>query len=318
MAHGLLPHFQLAKFPLVVVGYIRSSTKQMTILNVIKPTLAASRRWKLHHLDVNNAFLHGDLSEEIYMSSPPGLRRQGEENMKGNLFTAFLIYVDDIFITGNDLETIAALKTFLHSQFHLKDLGDLKHILGIEHSDLLKDPEKYRRLIGWLIYLTVSRPDITYAIHVLSRFMNQPRKTHWEAPLRVVRYLKGAPGQGLFFSSISDLRLRAYCDFDWAGCPVTRRSTTGYFVFLGYSLVSWKSKHQKTVSLSSTEAEYRPMTCTCCELTWLRCLLKDLGMLLHEPTLLFCDNKATLQSILFFMIEQGKLRWTTIISETKS
>jgi hypothetical protein len=124
--------------------------------------------------------------------------------------------------------------------------------------------------------------------------MNQPRKMHWEAALRVVRYLKGAPGQGLFFSSINDLKLRAYCDSDWAGCPVTRRSTTGYFVFLGPSLISWKSKRQKTVSLSSAEAEYRAMTSTCCELTWLRFLLKDLGLSLHEPALLFCDNKAAL------------------------
>jgi hypothetical protein len=343
--------------------------------------LSAARGWKLHQLDVNNAFLHGDLTEEIYMSPPPGLRRQGEENLvcrlhkslyglkqasrqwfekfsdavrsagyvqskadyslfnkkHGTSFTALLIYVDDILITGNDLETIAALKTFLHSQFRLKDLGDLKYFLGIEvstskrgificqrkyaleiiedarllgatpidtpmektlklsdSSDLLKDPGKYRRLIGRLIYLTVSRPDITYAVHVLSRFMNQPRKMHWEAALRVVRYLKGAPGQGLFFSSINDLKLRAYCDSDWAGCPVTRRSTTGYFVFLGPSLISWRSKRQKTVSLSSAEAEYRAMTGTCCELTWLRCLLKDLGLSLREPALLFCDNKAAL------------------------
>ena len=107
-------------------------------------------------------------------------------------------------------------------------------------------------------------------------------------------YLKNAPGQGLFFSSNSDFRLRAYCDSDWAGCPITRRSTTGYCVFLGPSLVSWRSKRQKTVSLSSAEAEYRAMTGACCELTWLRYLLKDLGVLHPEPTLLYCDNKAAL------------------------
>ncbi|XP_024165165.1 uncharacterized mitochondrial protein AtMg00810-like [Rosa chinensis] len=247
----------------------------------------------------------------------------GNNEKHGNSFSALLIYIDDIWITGNDLKTIAALKGFLHSQFRLKDLEDLKYFLGIEvstskrgificqckyaleiiedarllgaapadtpmekslklsdHSDLLKDPGKYRRLIGRLIYLTVSRPDITYAIHVLSRFMSQPRKMHWEAALRVVHYLKGAPGQGMFFSSINDLKLRAYCDSDWAGCPVTRRSTTGYFVFLGPSLISWRSKRQKTG--------------TCCELTWLRYLLRDLDLSLREPALLFCDNKAAL------------------------
>jgi len=134
---------------------------------------------------------------------------------------------------------------------------------GLKLSDkgtLLKEPNRYRRLIGRLIYLTVSRPDITYAVHVLSRFMQQPHKLHMEAALWVVRYLKKAPGQGLIFFSNSDFRLRAYGDSDWAGCPLTRRSTTGYCVFLGSSLISWRSKRQKIVSLSSAEAEYHAMT----------------------------------------------------------
>ncbi|KAL5767159.1 hypothetical protein ACOSQ2_013942 [Xanthoceras sorbifolium] len=333
--------------------------------------LAASSGWSIHQMDVHNAFLHGDLTEEIYMSPPPGLRRQGEDNLvcrlykslyglkqasrqwfakfskaicsagyvqtQGKSFTALLIYVDDILITRNDPVSIAATKKFLHSHFHLKDLGNLKYFLGIEVStskkgifisqrkyaleiikdvgllgaapidtpmerglklsdkgDLLRDSNQYRRLVGRLIYLTVSRPDITYAVHVLSRFMHQPRKFHMEAALRVVRYLKGAPGKGLFFSSNSDFKLRAYCDSDWAGCPLTRRSTTGYCVFLGPSLISWRSKRQKTVSLSSAKAEYRAMTGACCELTWLRYLLKDLGLSHHGPALLYCDNKAAL------------------------
>ena len=175
--------------------------------------------------------------------------------IQGKSFIALLIYVDDILIIGNDPVSIAAIKKFLHSQFHLKDLGDLKYFLGIEvfssnngifisqhkyaleiikaagllsatpidtpmerglklsdQGDLLKDPGHYRRLVGRLIYLIVSRPDITYSIHVLSRFMHQPFKLHMVAALRVVRYLKKAPGQGLFFSSNSDFRLRAYCD----------------------------------------------------------------------------------------------------------
>ena len=123
-----------------------------------------------------------------------------------------------------------------------------------DKGDLLKDPGHYRRLVGRLIYLIISKPDITYSMHVLSRFMHQPCKLHMEAALRVMRYLKNAPGQGLLFSLNSDSRLQAYCDSDWAGCPITRRSTTCYCVFLGPSLVSWRSKRQKTVSLSSTKA----------------------------------------------------------------
>ena len=233
--------------------------------------------------------------------------------------------------------SIDKLKRFLHSQFCLKDLGNLKYFLGIEvssskngmfisqrkyvleiikdagllgatpidtpmkrelklsdRSDMLKDSGRYRRLIGRLIYLTISRLDITYFIHVLSRFMHEPCKLHMEAALHVVRYLKNAPGQGLFFSSNNDFRLKAYCDSDWAGCPITRRSTAGYCVFLGSFLISWRSKRQKTVSLSSAEAEYRAMTGACCELTWLKHLLENLGASLQEPDLLHCDNRAAL------------------------
>lgn len=256
---------------------------------------------------------------------------------EGKSFTAILIYVDDILITGNDPISIAIIKKSLHDHFRVKDLGELKYFLGIEtsssrngifasqrkyaleiikdtgllgaspvdtpmerglklsdNSDLLKDPGQYRRLVGRLIYLTVTRPDIMYSVHILSRFMHQPRNLHMEAALRVVRYLKGAPGQGLFFASKSDLKLRAYCDSDWAGCPMTRRSTTGYCVFLGPSLISWKSKRQKTVSLSSAEAEYRAMAGACCELSWVRYLLRDLGILQQEPAELYCDNRAAL------------------------
>ena len=127
--------------------------------------------------------------------------------------------------------------------------------------------------------------------------MHQPCKLHMEAALRVVCYLKNAPGQGLFFSSNSDFRLRAYCDSNWAGCPITRRSTTGYCVFLGPSLISCRSKRQKTVSLSSAGAEYRAMTSACCELTWLRYLLKEWGVLHQEPALLYCDNKVALHIV---------------------
>ncbi|RVW81531.1 Retrovirus-related Pol polyprotein from transposon RE1 [Vitis vinifera] len=233
--------------------------------------------------------------------------------IQGKSFTALLIYVDDILITGNDSVSIAAIKKFLHSQFRLKDLGDLKYFLGIEVSSskngIFISQRKYALEIikdaGLLGAEPIDTPmerglklsdksDLLKDPGHYRRFMHQPCKLHMEAALRVVRYLKNAPGQGLFFSSNSDFRLRAYCDSDWAGCPITRRSTTGYCVFLGPSLVSWRSKRQKTVSLSSAKAEYRAMTGACCELTWLRYLLRDLGVLHREPSLLYCDNKAAL------------------------
>lgn len=164
----------------------------------------------------------------------------------------------------------------------------------MDDSAPLAHPSAYRRLIGRLIYLTITRPDLCYSVHILSQFMQQPRHGHWTAALRVLRYLKSAPGQGIFLPATSDLQLHAYCDSDWAGCPLTRRSLTGYFIFLGSSPISWKSKKQSTVSRSSAEAEYRAMATTASELLWLRILLRDLTVSLPSSARLYCDNRAAL------------------------
>ncbi|XP_024171933.1 uncharacterized mitochondrial protein AtMg00810-like [Rosa chinensis] len=128
-----------------------------------------------------------------------------------------------------------------------------------DKGELLKDPASYRHLVGRLIYLTITRPDITCSVHILSRFMHEPRLQHMTTALRVVRYLKSSPGQGLLLHANNSLNLKAFCDPDWAGCPITLCSTTGYCVFLGDSLISWRTKRQKTMSVSSAEAEYRAM-----------------------------------------------------------
>ncbi|CAH9102403.1 unnamed protein product [Cuscuta epithymum] len=156
------------------------------------------------------------------------------------------------------------------------------------------DPERYRRLVGKLIYLTLTRPDISYSVHILSQFMQCPKVEHWEAMLRVLRYLKGHPGQGILLRSDSSLTLTGFCDADWASCPVTRRSVTGYFVSLGHSPISWRTKKQATVSRSSAEAEYRSMAALTCELIWLRNLLRCLGVVHSSPIPLYCDNQAAL------------------------
>ncbi|XP_042939361.1 uncharacterized mitochondrial protein AtMg00810-like [Carya illinoinensis] len=122
------------------------------------------------------------------------------------------------------------------------------HKLSHSSMDYLSDVTSYRRLIGRLIYLSITRPDITYAVNVLSQFMDTPTQEHLHTAHRVLRYLKGSIGQGIFYSSKSDTHLKAYSDSDWAACPETRRSVTGFCVFLGDSLISWKSKKQPTVS----------------------------------------------------------------------
>jgi len=163
-----------------------------------------------------------------------------------------------------------------------------------EDGDLLEDASQYRRLVGHLIYLTITRPDLAYAVHILSQFMDKPRQPHLKAAHKVLRYIKHAPGQGILLPSKGPLELRAYCDADWARCKDTRRSTTGYCIFLGHAPISWKTKKQSTVSRSSAEAEYRSMATTCCEIMWLLYILKDLNVKHEQLVKLFCDNKAAI------------------------
>ncbi|WOH00046.1 hypothetical protein DCAR_0519402 [Daucus carota subsp. sativus] len=168
------------------------------------------------------------------------------------------------------------------------------HKLGLANGKLLSDPASYRRLVGRLIYLVVTRPDLAYSVHILSQFMQEPRTEHWEAALRVVRYLKGTPCQGILLRADSELTLQGWCDSDWAACPITRRSLTGWQVFLGNSPISWKTKKQHTVSRSSAEAEYRSMAAITCELKWLKGLLLSLGVHHTKAIKLFCDSQSAL------------------------
>uniref|UniRef100_A0A2N9I7W0 Reverse transcriptase Ty1/copia-type domain-containing protein n=1 Tax=Fagus sylvatica TaxID=28930 RepID=A0A2N9I7W0_FAGSY len=322
--------------------------------------VASVHGWSLTQLDVNNAFLHGELHEEVYMVMPPGFASKGEINQvcklnksfyglkqasrqwfakfsstilqhgfiqsksdyslftrsHGSSFIALLVYVDDILIASNDMESVTKLKKSLDAEFKLKDLGNLKYFLGLEvarsskgmslcqrkyalellsdsgmlgskpmqtpmeqnlklsetDGTLLDDPSVYRRLVGRLLYLTVTRPDLSYSVQKLSQYMAKPTTSHLTAAHRVLRYIKGSPGLGLFFSSSSNLNLKSFSDSDWAGCPDTRRSITG----------------------SSAEAEYRAMAAVVCELMWLIPLLKDFQVTHSQEALLFCDSQAAI------------------------
>ena len=120
---------------------------------------------------------------------------------------------------------------------------DYEDKLNAKDGELLSNPTLYRQLVGSLIYLTVTRPDIAHAVHIVSQFMAAPRTPHFTAVLHILRYVKGTIFHGLHYSFDSPLELHAYSDADWGGDPTTRCSTTGFCFFLGNSLISWRSKN---------------------------------------------------------------------------
>ncbi|RVW46823.1 Retrovirus-related Pol polyprotein from transposon RE2 [Vitis vinifera] len=155
-------------------------------------------------------------------------------------------------------------------------------------------PGRYRRLVGKLNYLTITRPDISFPVSVVSQFLQSPCDSHWDVVIRILRYIKSTPGQGVLYENRGHTQVVGYTDADWAGSPTDRRSTSGYCVFIGGNLISWKSKKQDVVARSSAEAEYRAMALATCELIWLKHLLRELRFGNDEQMKLICDNQAAL------------------------
>ncbi|EOY25977.1 Uncharacterized protein TCM_027349 [Theobroma cacao] len=272
--------------------------------------LVAAQGWYLSQLDINNAFLNGDLDEEVYMSLPPSYQVKGEYpsnvqlvcilhkslyglkqalyflkqasrqwnakftavlieygfkqslsyyflftmNSDNGGFIAPLVYVDDIIIGSSSPQLSHDVKSFLSSHFKLKRPWREHGLLGakpmstpIDYNHKLEkatDEERlanaivYRQLIGKFLYLTFTRPDISYAAQILSQFMDKPGHVHMMGAYRILKYLKGLPGQGILLNSKSNLQLSAYSDNDWVGCPITRSFANCKLVHKGFTTES--------------------------------------------------------------------------------
>ncbi|RVW27268.1 Retrovirus-related Pol polyprotein from transposon TNT 1-94 [Vitis vinifera] len=341
-------------------------------------TVALSFKWEIRQLDVHNAFLNGELEEQVYMSQPPGyfdpqfpnrvcrlkkalyglkqaprawfqrlssaLLQWGFSMSRtdSSMFLHFgkattlivLVYVDDILVTGSSSTQISSLIAKLDSVFALRDLGQLSFFLGIEVSynegsmtlsqtkyisdllhrtelfdtkpantpgavgknlskfdgDPMTDVTHYRSVVGALQYVTLTRPDIAFAVNKACQFMQQPTTAHWLSVKRILRYLRGTMQDGLLFSPSSNLTIEGFTDADWGAHLDDRRSSSGYLVYLGGNLVSWSSTKQKVVSRSSAESEYRGLVFATAEIVWMQALLQELCVPIPAIPLLWYDN----------------------------
>nr|XP_016510923.1 PREDICTED: uncharacterized protein LOC107828175 [Nicotiana tabacum] len=316
----------------------------------LKERLKDTRPDWLPKMDVHNAFLNGDLVEEVYIHIPQGFASHGESKKVCKLYKSLyrlkqaprqwnmkltevllqmgfkqshydytlfireangdaviiLMYLDDLLITGNNDKSLHDTRTQLQKKFKMKDLGELKNFLAIEFArskegilmfqrkyvlELMSEtglggakpsgtPLELNKKLTYVecdkcIQITNQEGDQNlkdpscYQRLVLIQYMHCPKVSHMEAALRVVRYIKQAPIQGLLMPAERADKLIAYCDSDWASCIESRRPATGYLVKFGNALVSWKSKKQITVSKSSAEVEFKSMASCVVEVAWM-------------------------------------------------
>jgi hypothetical protein len=198
--------------------------KTITIRIIL--SIIVSRGWTMRWLDVQNAFLHGLLEEEVYM----------------------------------------------------------------RRLDVPNDSTQYRSIVGALQYLTLTRPDISFAVNKVCQFLHSPTTIHWTAVKWILRYLKGSTKLGIQIYKSNSLLVSAYSDADWARCAYDRRSTGGYAVYLGSNLISWSARKQATVSRSSTESEYKALANATVEIMWIQTLLYELKIPSPTTAKIWCAN----------------------------
>jgi histone deacetylase 1/2 len=164
--------------------------------------------------------------------------------------------------------------------------------LSIESGEKLgpEDSSKYRSMVGALQYLTLTRPDLSFAVNKVCQFLHAPSTVHWSAVKRILRYVRGTCGTGIKIRKSKSMMVSAFSDADWAGCVDDRRSTGGFAVFLGSNLISWCARKQATVSRSSTEAEYKALANATAEMMWVQKLLQELKVPHPPAARLWCDN----------------------------
>jgi hypothetical protein len=156
-----------------------------------------------------------------------------------------------------------------------------------------KDATRYKSIVGGLQYLTLTRPDLTFAVNKVSQFWHASTTDHMTVVKGILRYVKGTINLGIKFKKDSSLRINAFSYIDWAGCPDDRRSTGGFAVYLESNLISWSTRKQATMSHSSTKAKYKSLANAIAEVIWLQTIMRELGVMQSRVPCLWCDNLGT-------------------------
>ncbi|GJS93007.1 ribonuclease H-like domain-containing protein [Tanacetum coccineum] len=262
--------------------------KPATIRTVL--SLVVSRQWPIHQLDVKNAFLNGELSETVYMHQPFGFLDSRYPN-HGSQVAYLLIYVDNIILAASSPVLLQQIVDSLHKEFDMTDLGALNYFLGISAvrhpTGLFLSQKKYARHLlerAHMVNCNPSRTPIDTDSKLGPDGILVQDPTLYRSLAGGLQYLTFTRPFVLCSSTVG------YTDADWAGCPSTRRSTSGYCVFLGDNILSWSAKRQHTISRSSAESEYQGVANVVAETSWIRNLLRELHSPLLTATLVYCDN----------------------------
>nr|GEX21691.1 hypothetical protein [Tanacetum cinerariifolium] len=261
---------------------------------------AASKNITVYQMDVKTAFLNGKLKEEVYVSQPEGFvdlyhpthiyrlkkalygLKQAPQACLGRIFinqSKFALEILEKF----GMESCDSVETPMVDRLKLDE----------DPSGILVNQTPFCSMVGSLMYLTASRPDLVFAVCMYARYQAKPTKKHLEVLKKVFQYLKGTINWGLWYLKDTAIALTAYADADHAGCQDTRRSTYESAQFLYDKLVSWSSKKQKSTVISTTEAEYIAMSGCCAQIHWMSSKLIDYGFNFNKIPL-YCDNRSAI------------------------
>eukprot|EP00253_Pinus_taeda_P002725 PITA_02725 len=224
----------------------------------------------------------------------------------GNSLIILVLYVDDLILTVLQSKEGISLSQSKYAcdilrHFHMEEckLAPSPFQSGVKLSVSCTSPEVdatlYRQLVGKLLYLTHTRPDLSFVVGLVARFIQNPRESHWKAAKRILRYVRGTVQFGIHYSAKATPLLVGFTDSDWAGDPDDRKSTAGYVFTLGSGPITWACKKQGAISLSSAEAEYRGAVEASKEALWLRQILSEFGFEQQHSTTLWCDNQSAIQ-----------------------